>query len=1309
MRVPQRRGVCSALALGLVAWAGTAAGQSLTITDYTGRGFAPDVVTYAVALAPADAAKLRLADGQGQPVALQVATPTPAGPATLSFVTALPANGTVNYTLRRDGQGPPGASALTVTTAGDTLVLANALGAVKMPAPTAQTFTPAVPAHTLAAPVLAFRSGAALPWWGAGKVLAARQVAAWRVTLLAPGPVYAEVRYELDYAGGGYYHATVRLADRVPLARVSEEYDLGRMAAGGTVAASNAPHDWRTGAGDHVGAADVWELDLTQGWQPDTVEQAAAWGNGGGGDQGTVVPLADFPPSLLMNAGAYGANRISVFGLYRAADAQAGADHPGVGVTPLHNGFWRRAMDLALARPSPPRVTLRLPMTRTPPRWVETSPFCIATHDPDRPDTYARRQWGLLLGAVPAPFAVKGACRTYQARLTYGTVGLDRYKDYVLDWPDAQPTYPRAFLPAAQVAPFRAALAPGHPLTRAMAEQSYAVSGNAALVNATAVAQKLRYGQDLIYSAVGLAAQSHQRCSSAGSLVASMDDALSYPDLPAAQRRALRTELALLAYLFSDPDVTGQGSGSHTGPPNMSTARQGWLAAAVALLPDHPRQAAWRDYLSAWTAFKFADNMAPGGAWCEPGSYALWGYTRLVQGLAGLATLPADNLAQLMAYHRANLAYQIGLQTPVDPRYGARMFPGFGNSRMLFSDGLAEGAGVLTPHDPAMAARVLGAWQAGGAMPPDVPALARPWVRPQEPVRGSGCFPGFGVVLRAHEGPGETYLMLRSGFNWSHWYVDQGNLALYAKGAVLLSSQPYTYYEPPADAKGYSLYNDLRFGAPENELLYGWPDSNVLEAHGGKLAQYAWASAGYPAWFITPGRAAGWGAPPKLKDGVAQREGEFWWDRQVVLMVGKTAQSPNYFVFHDTITGDGRLAQWFNLNLLGRASDLRVQPNRLTLATEWPVTLDVHFPGRPALVPELVETTVPVQMLWHQDGWKWAELLRDGAVSRNWFRTDGQPVNPAVKNALPDRERRVLVRLPAAPGQDHLWVAYPRGAGEAEPTVTRLAPNVVQVTHAEGTDFVLLAARQDHYEGADVVLAGTAAALRVAPDGDVTFALLGGAGRVGYQGQVFAGVAPAEVTVPRAGLKAGLVPFKAAVAAAALRPELRDHQDLAPGIKRATAGAVTEYVVDAPAPVVFSDTGVRLEARRALLRAGPDGVRCEVPEGTYALLAAGAVGVRGVGPFQLTITADRVVGTVDGATRTLVVSKPANLTRPMFLLDQVRWMAGYPDDPAPYRGRPDVQFSLAFGVTAGPHTIEVREFASPPLPPEPPRRHLGQQ
>jgi hypothetical protein len=98
--------------------------------------------------------------------------------------------------------------------------------------------------------------------------------------------------------------------------------------------------------------------------------------------------------------------------------------------------------------------------------------------------------------------------------------------------------------------------------------------------------------------------------------------------------------------------------------------------------------------------------------------------------------------------------------------------------------------------------------------------------------------------------------------------------------------------------------------------------------------------------------------------------------------------------------------------------------------------------------------------------------------------------------------------------------------------------------------------------------------------------------------------------------------------------------------------------------------------------------------------------VRGVGPFDLTFTSDKITGTVDGPIRTLVTTWPENIRRPMFHMDGNRWYAGWADDHSIVKGTPAPQFGIAFGVTAGKHTVEVSEWTYPALPPVPTRRNL---
>lgn len=1296
MAIPLARRRRCALATAVTMTALTAvAQQSITLKDYTARGFAPDVVNYSVKVKLREVAELRLTDAAGTSVPIQVSTPARNGVATLSFVTGLPLNGSVTYTLTTDGKAPAATGGVTVQPEGkEAAVMANAFMAVKVPAPQEKTFQDPVLAETLPAPILAFRSGPEPAWLGAGRVLSKLPVMAWRVTQPVTGPVYAETLYESTYAGGGFYRATIRVADQVPVAIVTEEYDLGRM----------------------CDTDETWELTLTQGWAPDTVEVAKTWGNGGV-DTGRTMPFAEFKPLPIMSDGAYG-NVISQAGLSRAAEAKA---EPGqavmAGIVPLHRGFWRRSQNIDLQAPAPGQLVARMLMARSPIRWQETSPFCVITHEPGKPPTWGRRQWGLVLGRPPQ--AVKGGTGGtevgpfYQARLTYGVVGLDRYKDFILEWPDTKPDYPRAFMTKAELPQYLAVLT-NEPLGPWLKDQYAFFNGKAETAKGS-LTHALQGLTHTIGTAICCPAQSHHGTCDAQRHITAAEDALTWPGLPDTDRQRLRALLALTAYLFVDADTNSQGTGGHTGNPNMSMARQGWCAGAVAAVPDHPLYATWRDYLAEFIGYKLASNMAPGGGWFEPGTYHLWGYQRLLYGLTALEHMKAPNLDRLFTYHQADCDYYMNLILPFDSRYGARMIPGFGNSATHYSDSLMEMAGSLSNRAPAQAAQLAWAWQANGSMKlGSLPVLAKPWLQPKEPVLTSRFFPGFGVIFRAHQGPEETYMMLRSGYLWSHWTIDQGNVAIYSRGAALLPAQPYTYFT--SKLPEFSQYNDLRFGHPANEFRYAWSDSNVLDYAFGKSVQYAWASAGYPAWFITPGVTPGFGDPPKLKEGVAQKEGAFWWNRQIAFMIGRTPKSPNYFLFHDTVGGEpgagqgqgGRLAQWFNLDVIGRKDAVQVQGNRLGVKTEWPVGLDIVFADDRQLAPEMTEENQFLNIHYAAYGRTFADNIRGKPLSPNWFRADGKSVDPE-KLVVPDQERRVLIRIPGEPGQDHFWLAYPLAAGEATPTVKRLGPNVVRISHPEGTDTVLLAPTADRFEDAEVLLEGQAAAVRVAVDGTATLAMLGGAGRVGYKGVVREStVAFEQVLAPADSGKPGVQAVKGeGVAESAYRPRLKDHTVAAPGVRLAETDGIVEYLLEGSEPVSLHEGNVHLYARRAAVLVETGQTRFVVRDATFAQLTVGTRAVRGCGPFDITISDSAVSGTVDGRMRTLVTTCPARIVRPMYQLDGVRWHAGWPDDPAPWRGRDDAQFAIALGVTAGQHEVAITEAQSPTLPPIPARLQLG--
>jgi hypothetical protein len=318
-------------------------------------------------------------------------------------------------------------------------------------------------------------------------------------------------------------------------------------------------------------------------------------------------------------------------------------------------------------------------------------------------------------------------------------------------------------------------------------------------------------------------------------------------------------------------------------------------------------------------------------------------------------------------------------------------------------------------------------------------------------------------------------------------------------------------------------------------------------------------------------------------------------------------------VIRDSTQGEGRFASWFSLSLLGRKSNVTIEGQKVSLDTEWPTKLDMVFTERANPAFEMVEDDLPLAV---------GAYSKPTGTSRDWI--DGNK-----------KEQHVSLRLQSPPGQDVAWVLYPRGAGEAAPTATQLAPGVTKVVTAEGTDFVFLATMPLEFKGEDIEFSGSAGAVRVPKSGEPQLLLLRGS-RLSFKGKT------AETPAP-------------------------------------------------PEPQVTAEGGK---------------IRFIAPAAEYVKLTQGNVGVRGMGPFDLTFTPDGITGTVDGDVRTIVTTWPEKIVRPGYWMDGVRWCAGFADEHSLTKGTATPQFGIAFGVSGGKHDVKVSEWEWPAVPPTPPRQSL---
>jgi hypothetical protein len=314
---------------------------------------------------------------------------------------------------------------------------------------------------------------------------------------------------------------------------------------------------------------------------------------------------------------------------------------------------------------------------------------------------------------------------------------------------------------------------------------------------------------------------------------------------------------------------------------------------------------------------------------------------------------------------------------------------------------------------------------------------------------------------------------------------------------------------------------------------------------------------------------------------------------------------------------------------------VKIEGQKVAVDTEWPTKLDLIFTDRKAPAFEVAEDDLPTQFGAYS---RFSGVMTEGKTpSRNWVKKG----TPAVigRNIYQDfkgvREQRVALRLQSAPGQDVAWVLFPRGAGEATPKATQLAPGVTKVVTGEGTDYVFLSTTPLTYKGEGIEFTGTAGTVRVPRSGNPELLLLRGS-KLSFKGKTVSG------------------------------PEAAEPQVIAEG----------------------------------------DTVRFVAPTAKYVKLTHGNVGVRGMGPFDLTFTPDGITGTVEGDVRTLVTTWPEKIVRPGYWMDGVRWCAGFADEHSLTKGSKTPQFGLAFGVSAGKHEVKIAEWEWPAMPTPAMRKRL---
>jgi hypothetical protein len=1072
--------------------AGVPADGKIVIADYGCRDWGPELVNYTVDPARFRPGAVALVDGAGAPVPFQI------DGATLSFVAAVPKGGIAAYALRSGDSGGAAESKLKSAVHGAVLVVRNEMLSLEMPAPGAKTFAPPAEPSQAAPPILRW-AGPDGVWMGGARFVTPRRVAAQTFRLLRQGP--AVVEYEARYAfePKGEYVWRIRLSPGMPLAVVVEEFDFGAITGGEDLLLMDLNRGWRPTSIGCVPGAGEQQMPPLKGVALDAAyiegKRKAKLAEAPVGGVGQApAPLVPQQGMLLLEkifpAGRWG----DLKGGVQLWDGEAAQPGPGrnIGLVPLAVGSWRRAMALNVWFQEGTGVSVGLPLSVRHSRWsLETtddhSPFSTHEHDEGLSRTYGRRVWGLYAGT---------ALQEAQAR--FGHIGLDRYKDWIIEYPENKATarYPGAFFSPDHVARLRKAL-DRHP-DCAFLKKWYLMSGRKedAVAHAQRVIEGLKrpYGENDLF-VCGL---SNYRKSQFLAFTDLAEDALACPDLPAEMRQELRRRLALFAYVMADPDVNPRGSGAHLGNNNMTINRTLALTYFAGLLPDHPMYAYWMDGVRAFAGYKYGTEMAVDGPNIECPSYALYSPFRTLNITQNVLRNRGVHDFGPEGRHAGFLRWLGNLSMP-DPRFkGLRIIPGMGNSSNLVENVWGFSMAAEADRDPKFAGwlRFMNRLANGGAPLEKGPnyhdhvnatphaMYYLPYIPENPQPLATAFMPTYGVAFRHHFNmPNETAMLLRAGMNWGHWDTDALNVILYGKGAPLSPGTGYQYYSGPATEGNAVYHNQVKVGRRDVQEVFGRVDCTVADYGFGPSADYAAARRFYPSQIFGDG-----GGPMS-------------WNRHVMFLKSAQADGPDYFVMRDTFDGGEARPSWWQWMNLDTADLIAVDGTAFDPAA---TPLDKNVPEDQ--FPRLRGQAVEMKTKYGASTWFWFSEPR-AVRTRMTFKAAG--------------ETKTIVDVPGAPKGDYFYVVYPRKDGQAVPACRALGPGVMSIKTAESTDVVFLADEPFNWEDGGVAFTGKSGAVRVFAD-RVAFCLNAGSGRVGYNGYVLEGHGPFERVVPLGALRPGV-------------------------------------------------------------------------------------------------------------------------------------------------------------------------------------------
>ncbi|MHB9130292.1 MAG: Ig-like domain-containing protein [Armatimonadota bacterium] len=1040
-------------------------GTAVAIEDFTGHTWQNELLQYRMAWAQgqADPETLRVKDDAGQLYTSQLAEleKYPDGSiksALVCWLGNLAPRATVRYTVsvepanrRQTAKPAPQPEMDLKVIEGNDLEISTSRIAIRLPLDGMKSETPQK--DGIPGPITTVR-GRSGRWMGRGWLEHPEGVYNYTPEVRASGPVFADYHIEYELTNGRYT-ADVRVIAGSEVALVTEEYDTGQGAFKFSLYDGLRPDigRWR----GHSGSP-----DFAPGYGVGFSSGKEAMSSLKYDRDGHIFGLAGWM-SWWPNSGQY-------WGVYNSKDPKS--DY--LGIFRCRSGQWRN------------------------PAWpgVEMS---------KRPDLVAvfglgagKRLWGLYIStvaeAIPAPEAEPGKGTDIgnglaiwnngapgftetahsglnKAMIKYGEMPLNKYKEWMLDWPGADTdVYPRMFIAPGKLADVQQRVKDYAPMRGRLGggtyqHFTYLVTGEEKIgkeivsgkgggdYNWTGQMNRMKSDVMNWLEGEGDTGAAMHNLHGQGKIrfnALRYDAAAAVKEMTPEERRVLRALMAFEAQKAADLDWVPFGTGFHLGNPNMPTAVAATIGLCGAALPSHPYAQEWMDRAYRYIRSTINDFTAPGGAWNECPHYQMDASIQQILQLAvalkntGYADLGTDQKL------KETMQYAAEIWTPVDARVGYRVMPSIGHGGLESTSLFGWMAALTRDTDPAFAAQQQWAWKNGGAllMYPFDELVIDPTAETKEPKFTSHNFPGFGAILRSGSmDPKETYMAFRAGWATSHYEIgDQGGMVLYAKGAPLCMDFASQY--APMVSRQF-MHNRISL---DHQVSV---DSGAITAFVTcSRADYARSQINTTTFYEypeTPEEEDVWRAQGKLLPNTEPKKTiipRTTWDRQVVFLKDADPMASNYFVvresFNDGITVP---SDW---NLWTLSTDVKWEGNHAIATAQYGnVLLDVFMltPGQPA---------------W-QTG-EWAHKFLPGMSSAGW-----QQMNPGK----PFEERQKLLRVKQGVGGGYLSVLYPRLATEAAPQVVALPNDAgVKITHPQGTDLVLIASKPGELREGNIILNG---------------------------------------------------------------------------------------------------------------------------------------------------------------------------------------------------------------------------------------------